>query len=58
VNDVIDGVREAFLDEGMDDLVLQELKQVRKFNTYVEFCGPVPCILHIVMLICLLFLNI
>jgi Transcription factor IIA, alpha/beta subunit len=28
VNDVINGVREAFLDDGMDELVLQELKQV------------------------------
>jgi len=28
VNDVVDGVREAFLDDGMDELVLQELKQL------------------------------
>jgi hypothetical protein len=31
VNDVIEGVREAFLDDGMDDMVLQELKQVGSF---------------------------
>jgi hypothetical protein len=29
VEDVINGVREAFLDEGMDEQVLLELKQVR-----------------------------
>ena len=28
VDDVINGVREAFLDEGMDEQVLLELKQV------------------------------
>ena len=28
VNNVIDEVREAFLDDGMDESVLQELKQV------------------------------
>ena len=28
VNDVIDGVREAFVDEGSDEQVLLELKQV------------------------------
>ena len=28
IEDVINGVREAFLDEGMDEQVLQELKQV------------------------------
>ena len=32
VNDVIEGVREAFLDDGMDDQVLQELRQVCHFN--------------------------
>lgn len=28
IDDVISGVREAFLDEGVDDQVLQELKQL------------------------------
>jgi len=30
VEDVINGVRETFLDEGMDEQVLMELKQVRE----------------------------
>jgi hypothetical protein len=35
VNDVVDGVREAFLDEGCDEQVLHELKQVCLAYIYV-----------------------
>jgi len=34
VVDVINGVREAFLDEGMDEQVLLELKQVPRVVTF------------------------
>jgi len=35
VVDVINGVREAFLDEGMDEQVLLELKQVKFYGFFV-----------------------
>ena len=41
VEDVINNVRENFLDEGVDDQVLQELKQVGMVLTI-----PVSLILH------------
>lgn len=34
VEDVISSVREAFLDEGVDEQVLQELKQVSHFSVW------------------------
>jgi transcription initiation factor TFIIA large subunit len=39
INDVIDGVREAFLDDGMDEMVLQELKQL--WETKLNQCKAV-----------------
>lgn len=36
VLDVINGVREAFLDEGMDEQVLLELKQVVSVSVVVS----------------------
>lgn len=36
VEDVISNVREAFLDEGVDEQVLQELKQVKNINIINE----------------------
>lgn len=45
MDDVINNVREAFLDEGVDEQVLQELKQV----SFQGFSVP---ILYIVLTVC------
>lgn len=37
INDVINGVRESFADDGVDEMVLQELKQVIENLVYLIF---------------------
>ena len=36
VEDVVTNVRESFLDEGLDEQVLQELKQVIVWGTLIQ----------------------
>ena len=55
VEDVIANVREAFLDEGVDEQVLQELRQVSNPLTYFLLSydrgHEKTCFLHVQMLL-------